>query len=241
MNNFIMDLHTHTLASVHAYSSLIENARAAKENGLEIMGVSDHGYGMPETTQRSYWLNLGVIPDYVEGVRLLKGGELNIYNRKGDIYEEPLLGHLDYVIASLHGNVYEYDTRDIDDYTDAIVNCLDRHPDVCILGHPDDGRYPLDYEAVVSACKRNGVVMEVNTSSLSPTGFRLNARENIPKYLEICKREGVPIIVDSDAHFAYLVGAFDPAIKLLEECDFPEELIINTSWKKLEQALGINI
>ncbi len=241
MKNFIMDLHTHTLASVHAYSTLIENATAAKEQGLEIMGMSDHGYGMPETTNRTYWMNLTAIPDYVAGVRLLKGGELNIYNRKGDLYEENLLDDLDYVIASIHGNVYEYDTRDIHDFTEATVNCLDRHKKISILGHPDDGRYPLDYEEVVAACKRNGVAMEVNVSSLTSSGNRLNARENIPKYLELCKRENLPIIVDTDSHFASSVGVFDPVIEILKECDFPEELIINNSWKKLEDLLGLTI
>ena len=39
----LMDLHTHTLASGHAYSTLKENLEEAKKMGLEVLGTSEHG------------------------------------------------------------------------------------------------------------------------------------------------------------------------------------------------------
>ena len=39
----IADLHTHTLASTHAYSSLTEMVRAAAERGLYAIAITDHG------------------------------------------------------------------------------------------------------------------------------------------------------------------------------------------------------
>ena len=38
-----MDLHTHTIASGHAYSTLQENIAAARERGLKFLGLSEHG------------------------------------------------------------------------------------------------------------------------------------------------------------------------------------------------------
>jgi len=43
----LMDLHTHTIASGHAYSTLKENIDEAKNKGLKILGTSDHSYAMP--------------------------------------------------------------------------------------------------------------------------------------------------------------------------------------------------
>ena len=39
----IMDLHTHTLAAGHAYSTLLENIDAALAMGLQYLGMSEHG------------------------------------------------------------------------------------------------------------------------------------------------------------------------------------------------------
>ena len=36
------DVHTHTLYSRHAYSTILENVAAAKEAGLELLGSTDH-------------------------------------------------------------------------------------------------------------------------------------------------------------------------------------------------------
>ena len=42
-----IDLHSHTVSSGHAYSTLLENLRAAKEKGLEALAMTDHGPNMP--------------------------------------------------------------------------------------------------------------------------------------------------------------------------------------------------
>ena len=48
-NKLVLDLHTHTLASGHAYGTIRENALAAHEKGLAGLGVSEHAPGMPGT------------------------------------------------------------------------------------------------------------------------------------------------------------------------------------------------
>lgn len=239
MNNaMIMDLHTHSIASGHAYSTVTENARAAKEHGLEIMGLSDHGYGMPATTMHDYWMNIHVLPDYLEGVRLLKGVELNLHNHQGAILEEDLFSEVDYAIVSLHGGLFDYESGSREDYTDAYLHCLERYPEINIIGHIDDGRYPVDYAAVIDACKAHNVALELNCSSLAPDSFRLHSEANARRYLSLCKEKKLPIIVNTDAHFSSYVGDFSYAVALLEELDFPEELIMNHSWQRLEKLLG---
>ena len=48
--------------------------------------------------------------------------------------------------------------------------------------------------------------------------------------LGLGKEKNMKVIVGSDAHMDVEVGNFDLARELLEELDYPEELIVNT-WK----------
>ena len=88
----LMDLHTHTLASGHAYSTLKENLEEAKKMGLKVLGTSEHARMMPGTAPLIYFQNFKVIPKEVDGVRLVNGIEANIFDEHGSIdVEEPIL------------------------------------------------------------------------------------------------------------------------------------------------------
>ena len=84
-----------------------------------------------------------------------------------------------------------------------------KNPYVKIIGHPDDDRFPLDYEKLVKAAAKEKVALEVNNSSFSPRTGRLNADKNLPVMLSFCKKYKVPVIVDSDAHIFYDIGNLD--------------------------------
>jgi putative hydrolase len=222
----IIDLHCHTIASGHAYSTLQENIKAAKERNLKFMGVSDHAPGMPGGAHLFYFHNLKVIPKEIEGVRILRGMEVNIIDFQGKVdVAEDTLSILDYIIASLHPPCIAFGT--VEENTNAIINAM-KNPYVKIIGHPDDSRFELNYEAVVNAAKEHNVLLEVNNSSLSPNSYRAGAWENVKTMLNLCKEKKVKIILGSDAHVSYSVGDFSNAIKILEEVDFPEELVFNT-------------
>lgn len=42
-----LDVHTHTLASGHAFSTIQEMAKAASEKGLKFLGITEHTPGIP--------------------------------------------------------------------------------------------------------------------------------------------------------------------------------------------------
>lgn len=42
-----LDVHTHTVASGHAFSSLQEMAQAAAGKGLKLLGITEHSPGIP--------------------------------------------------------------------------------------------------------------------------------------------------------------------------------------------------
>ena len=219
---FLIDTHTHTLASGHAYSTMSEMIQAAKDKGLKYLGITEHAPKMPGTCHIFYFENLKVVPRQYGDLTLLLGAEANILDTDGtlDLYDE-LLDRLDIIIASLHNPCYQKGTAT--DNTNAYLGAM-KNPKVAIIGHPDDGRIPVDYEVLVREAKKHHVAIEVNNSSLSPNSFRPNARENVMTYLSLCKEEGVPIIYGSDAHVCYDVANFSFAKEVTDAVAFPKEL-----------------
>ncbi len=229
------DLHTHTIASGHAYNTILEMVHAAAQKKLPILGISDHAPAMRGTMDDVYFWNFKAIPPVIEGVRVLFGCELNILDYKGTIdLSEKALKRLDYTIASLHDLCLPFGTKE--ENTAAVLGVME-NPYVKIIGHPDDGRYPLDLEAVVKAAKKHKKLLEINNSSLLPSSSRLQARENDLVLLEHCKHYEVPVLLGSDAHFMTAVGRHDSAISLLKEVNFPEDLVANASKELLAQYI----
>lgn len=224
--NCIMDLHTHTIASGHGYSTLKENIDCAKERGLKVLGFSEHGCSMPGGPHPFFFQNFRCIPREHDGLRLLCGVEANIMDFEGNLdMEEKDLAKMDYVIASMHLPCMPRGSKE--QHTDALIKAM-KNPYVTIIGHPDDARYPLDYERLVLAAKEEGVALEVNNSSLHPESVRAGGRENNIELLNTCKKYQVPVMLGTDSHICYTVGDFKETLALLEEIDFPKELVLNT-------------
>ena len=62
MNKILADMHTHTIASGHAYATLTEMCKEAANKGLEIYGITEHSSGIPGTCADIYFQNLRVVP-----------------------------------------------------------------------------------------------------------------------------------------------------------------------------------
>ena len=69
--NSVLDLHTHTLVSGHAYCSLREMAKAASKKGLEVLGITEHAPAMPGTCHKYYFENLKIVPREMYGIQLM--------------------------------------------------------------------------------------------------------------------------------------------------------------------------
>lgn len=233
---YCLDTHTHTLASGHAYNSIREMGRAAQEKGLKLLGITEHAPRMPGTCHDFYFHNLKVVERELFGVELLLGAELNILDHFGRVdLDDFTLKQMDITIASLHPPCIAPGTAE--ENTCAVVNAM-KNPLINIIGHPDDQRFPLCYEAVVEAAAENKVLLEVNNSSMIPGGPRKDARKQYITMLELCKQYKVPVVVGSDAHVDTSVGRHDYAYQLLEELDFPEHLVVNTSVEMLKMYVN---
>lgn len=230
---FLLDTHTHTMASGHAYSTIIENAKEASKKGLKLICMTDHGPKMPGGTHIFYFGNLKVIPNYINGVEILKGVEANILDENGtlDIPEETLQ-KLDVVIASLHDVVVPF--RDINKNTEAIINAI-KNPYVDIIGHPGNPLFEIDVDKVLKAAKDYNTCIEINNSSF--VSSRIGSYENCLYIAKQAARLGVNIVIGSDAHIAFDIGRFDKAREIIEKANISESLIMNTDVEKFKKYL----
>ena len=229
------DLHCHTIASDHAYSTVAELASYASKAGLEMIAVTDHGPAISDSPHIWHFQNLHVLPRVIDGVKILRGTEANIININGDIdeeFDEETLNKLDVVIASFHAPCGK--TGTVEEHTQAYINLI-RNPHIDILGHSGTPMFSYDIETVVKEAAKYNKIFEINNHTFH---IRKRSIENCVKIAKMCKKHGVYVTVDSDAHIAYALGDYTNALSMLKEIDFPDELILNTSAEKVVNYLN---
>ena len=227
----VSDLHTHTRYS-HGRGSIEDNVKAAIAEGLETIGISDHGpghigFGVPRkklVEMKAEILRLRRIYDNIE---ILFGIEANIIVPGGKLDIRPdEFDYFDFICAGWHfgavkglspkgvGNTFVNFTRNtyekasrhqIKLNTDAVVNAV-KAGGMKFLTHPGQ-RAPVDLLEVAAYCARSGTLLEINTSHMTLT----------PAVLKSMEGEGARFIINSDAHSPARVGDFLPAEKLLCE------------------------
>lgn len=229
INSNLLDLHTHSVLSNHAYSSLTENIEYAQSIGLKIYGISEHQYDS-YGVGTSYHIAgniVRIVPKSYKGMVVLKGIELNILDNGFDVskYGNKIY-NFDYTIASMHSYAYSKTHTEAENTSNYLKACDTDY--ISIIGHMDYINFKCDYEEVIKHAKSCHKLIELNNSSLDPGSFRVGARDldkNI--ILPLCIKHKCPIIVNSDAHIKYQIGDLNSAFELLTEIDFPEELVVN--------------
>lgn len=235
----LLDVHTHTIMSGHAFSTLQEMVEMASQKGLQILGITEHAPGIPGTCNPIYFKNMHVIPRKIKGVNLLLGSELNILNTKGELdLNEDLYRILDIRIAGIHQLCWEGGSKE--ENTAGLVTAI-KNPWTHIISHPGDGTAELDFEPVVLAAKESRTLLEINNSSLKPSRGKVMAKPNNLEILRLCKKYETPVILGSDAHVSYSIGDYEYIWPLLAKTEFPEELIMNDKPEEFLNYLNITI
>ena len=250
------DVHTHTLYSRHAYSTVRENVLAAREAGLELLGVTDHFSDMlfPNTDlahadlrDYQHFINMRSWPREWEGVRLLRGAEADIRTLDGGLFGQgieiteditgrparrarTLYDHVtrecDYVIASVHYKDFAHEAT-LEQTTEMYLGAL-RQPKVLVLGHTGRAGVPFDVREVVGEAARRNKLIEINEHSLETRRYG-HAWDACRSIALACADLGCGIAVNTDAHISFSLGRVPHALEMLEEIGFPQELIATRS------------
>ena len=192
------DLQMHSTWS-DGSATLEEMAKGARERGYEYIAITDHSVsvrvanGLTEERFRKQWEQIDRLNEEHSPFKILKAVEVEIKSDGSLDFDKRFLDEFDLVGASLHQSF----KQDAAKLTERAVRALS-HPSVDFLCHPTNrliGRRegnPIDLNRVIRIAKDNGKMLEIDGQP-----DRLDLDE---VWARKAMEEGVPIVVDSDAH-----------------------------------------
>ncbi|MBL0183292.1 MAG: DNA polymerase/3'-5' exonuclease PolX [Chitinophagaceae bacterium] len=191
-------IHSHSNWS-DGSNTLEEMAKAAKEQGLEYLVISDHSKsafyanGLTEERIKAQHQLVDELNSKLKGFKIFKSIESDILYDGNLDYSNQILSTFDLVIASVHSILKMTEEKAMQRLITAIEN-----PYTTILGHMT-GRlflsrkgYPVDHKKIVDACAANKVTIELNAH---PSRLDIDWRE-----IAYALEKGVLISIDPDAH-----------------------------------------
>ncbi len=220
-------IHLHTTAS-DGHQTLEEMVDAAREMGLEYLGVTDHsqsaGYagGLKEADIEKQHAEIDRLNKKLEGqFTIFKGIESDIRMKGALDYPAAVLDRFDFVIASIHSGF----TLTAEQQTARVIKAMEE-PHTTFLAHPTgrlllsrDG-YPIDMEKVLEAAGRLGVVVEINAH---PRRLDLDWR-----WGNFARRHGVKTSINPDAHVAEGYHHMEHGVGIARKAGFTAAEVVNT-------------
>lgn len=239
MYNIIADLHSHTVNSVHAFSTVKENIEEAKLKGLKYLASTDHYYGYHSDekhlkNEAVSFRGISRVNNYETDFKIIPGVELNVSQ---DIEVPKLVRDLKWKIASCHE--WYIENKTLEEIKSAIKD-LAESKNITAIGHPDKflkdyikNDYQEFYKWLIKIAKDNNIYLEVNRSSTREDC----SLKYLQYWLRLARDNGNKIYLGSDAHYYKEIGDFEKVIPILENYNYPEELILNCDEEKLKKFI----
>jgi DNA polymerase (family 10) len=219
-------LHCHTDFSDGGHT-LKEMAEATRERGYSYFGVADHSQSAryarglkPEEVESQHALADTLNRRFGDEFRIFKGIESDILGDGSLDYPEEILSRFDFVVASVHSRF----RLDAEAQTARIIRAV-ANPHTTILGHMT-GRlllrrpgYEIDVEAILRACARHEVAVEVNAN---PHRLDLDWR-----WLQRAVELGCMISINPDAHSIDELDLTHWGVLMARKGMVPKERVLN--------------
>src|SRR6266487_5333253 len=198
LENLRGTFHCHTTAS-DGHNSLEEMVAAARELGLEYIGIADHSrssvqaHGLDAARLKVQLVQIRKLQSTLSDIRIFSGIECDILRDGSLDFDDEILAALDFVVASVHSTFNLSEAEMTKRVIRAITN-----PFVTMLAHPT-GRlllkregYAIDIPAVLEAAAETGTWIELNAA---PKRLDLDWR-----WWPLAKEKGVRCVINPDAH-----------------------------------------
>lgn len=248
--DIIADLHIHTIASLHAHSTLYECIQEAAENGMKYIAITDHYYGDGTELYRKNEVNrLANLEKSVVstkcGVKVVGGAEFNI-SQNVDKWEK--LKKLAWKLVGVHGWFLDRESTTLDELFGYFEDAANRYDvfahierelhriDHCKYGSSLTEEIKLFLKRLVLLAKEKNIILELNESSLAVD--KEGNCDRVRYWLSFAKQQDVLISIGTDSHYCEQVGIFSNAIDVLNEVHYPKEKVINCNEDILRKLFG---
>ena len=242
------DSHMHTTLCKHARGAPADYAKEAEKKGLRGITFTCHS-PMPFGWNPGVRMSINQLPQYVAMIEKTRGdfaGRVDVrlglesdYMPGMEAWLEDLHKKADfsYILGSVHPQTLEYQAIYLEgssrlayerSYFENLANaaesglfdCLS-HPDLVKIVHPKQYDVSAHLDTIRRALDRiarTGIAMELNTSGVNKPYPEMNPGMEI---LGEMARRHIPVVLGSDSHDPYRVGAdFDKALDKLESVGY---------------------
>ncbi|NIL98600.1 MAG: DNA polymerase/3'-5' exonuclease PolX [Planctomycetales bacterium] len=231
------DLHMHT-TETDGKNTLEEMVAAARQRGLKYIAITDHSKrvtmanGLDAKRLRKQWKAIDRLNQQVQGIRVLKGIELDILEDGRLDLPDDVLAEADWVVCSIHYG----QNQPREKITERLLGAIE-HPNTSAIAHPT-GRlinrrqpYDVDLEAVMRAAAKHKKLLELNANPM-----RLDLDDVA---CAAAKAHGVYVVLGTDAHSAHDLDKMRYGILQARRGGLTKADVANTrTWPQMKKLIG---
>ena len=231
----LVDLHTHTVASGHAYCTVNELLERADKLSLEAIAITDHGPGLPDGPHIYHFSNQERFKTIPGNCKVLSGVEEDLAGPDGEVFlPENTLNSLEVVLVGLHP--YPNGWSNINSKKNVLRSLLKAMENPLIKGvtHPISHWFDFsneDIKAIVKSAESTSTAVELNLSKI------YGLENKLFEFLDLVGEFNAPLMINSDAHTVHELGDFSKLEKFTDRI-IPEN-VINKDYKTVKSFFGI--
>lgn len=238
--DILADLHVHTVNSMHAYSTITECIDAAREKGLEYLGITDHFYGEERIREENELVAMrymrNEIQKYYNDITLVNGGEFNVAVDLSDMRDsaKERLSEINWKLLGIHSWFYKPSKHD---YRTTIEHFIETAEQLKPSAFAHIEREMSCYSIheikeiiclIVGYAIKNDIILEINESSLSREPDSPTAPVEIMKlWVPYALEHNAYFSLGSDSHYHKAIGNFDKCLEFVNSVGVPRNKIIN--------------
>ena len=246
--DILADLHTHTIFSQHAYSTIKENIDVAKKNGIKYLANTDHYYHSgDETMCKNESCRIAYLENYIrpneKDIIVISGAEFNL-GQETTYWDS--IKHIKWRPIGLHSWYFDIKNATLDTLYKAfeLATKDNKHNAFAHIEREihqiNQSKYGIEltdevkefYLAMVKLAKEKDIYLEVNESSLLS-----NDKGNITRasfWLQLAKEYNCNLYLGTDSHYCKSVGKFQNSLDLLNKVGYSKNLILNCNQERLD-------